>query len=81
VIQDHRSDEKSSVGDGLAKASCCPHEERKWHYGQLDKSLAGKAYYITWLWDNQVNFASKDVNGIPNAFNGNSWDLTFSSLK
>jgi peptide/nickel transport system substrate-binding protein len=50
-------------------------------YGRLDKSLAGRAYYITWLWDDGIDFASKDVNGVPNAFNGNSWDLAFSSLK
>lgn len=50
-------------------------------YGQLDKTLTGRAYYITWLWDNQIDFASKDVAGVQNAFNGNAWDLTFSSLK
>ena len=55
--------------------------KRAQDYGRLDKSLAGKAYYITWLWDNQIDYASKDVNGITNAFNGNTWDLTFSSLR
>jgi peptide/nickel transport system substrate-binding protein len=50
-------------------------------YGQLDKDLTGQVYYVTWLWDNEVNFTSKNVNGVQNSFNGNAWDLTFSSLK
>jgi peptide/nickel transport system substrate-binding protein len=49
-------------------------------FGEADKYATGQAFYITWLWDNQVNFASKDVNGVRNKFNS-SWDLTFSSLK
>jgi peptide/nickel transport system substrate-binding protein len=50
-------------------------------YGQLDKDLTGQVYYVTWLWDNEVNYTAKNVNGVQNAFNGNAWDLTFSSLK
>jgi peptide/nickel transport system substrate-binding protein len=50
-------------------------------YGQLDKDLTGQVYYVTWLWDNEVNFTSKNVQGVQSAFNGNAWDLTFSSLK
>jgi peptide/nickel transport system substrate-binding protein len=48
-------------------------------YGEADRYATGQVFYITWLWDNQVNFASENVNGVKNEFN-NSWDLTFSSL-
>jgi peptide/nickel transport system substrate-binding protein len=50
-------------------------------YGQLDKDLTGQVYYVTWLWDNEVNYTSTNVKGVQNAFNGNAWDLTYSSLK
>jgi peptide/nickel transport system substrate-binding protein len=50
-------------------------------YGELDRTLTGRAYYITWLWTTQVVYASKNVNGVTNAFSGRTWDLTFSSLK
>ena len=49
-------------------------------YGEADRYATGQVFYIPWLWDNQVNFSSKDVKGVKNEFN-NSWDLTFSSLK
>jgi peptide/nickel transport system substrate-binding protein len=49
-------------------------------YGQLDRKLTGQVFYITWLWDNQINFASKNVNGVKSKFNSD-WDFTFSSLK
>jgi peptide/nickel transport system substrate-binding protein len=49
-------------------------------WGQIDRLATGKAFVIVWLWDNQINFASKNVNGVKNKFNS-SWDLTFSSLK
>jgi peptide/nickel transport system substrate-binding protein len=64
-----------------AAASITDPNQRAQTYGQLDKDLTGGAYYITWLWDNEVNFTSKNVNGVQNAFNGNAWDLTYSSLK
>jgi peptide/nickel transport system substrate-binding protein len=49
-------------------------------WGQIDRAVTSQAYYITWLWDNQINFASKNVNGVKNKFNS-SWDMTASSLK
>jgi peptide/nickel transport system substrate-binding protein len=50
-------------------------------YGQLDRDLTGQVYYVTWLWDNTVNFTSTNVRGVQSKFNGSVWDLTFSSLK
>jgi peptide/nickel transport system substrate-binding protein len=49
-------------------------------YGELDRTLTGGAYYDMWIWDNEVNFTSADVNGVYNRFN-TDWDLTASSLK
>ena len=46
----------------------------------IDKQATGLAYYVPWLWDNQINFTSKNVNGVKNEFNS-AWDLTASSLK
>ena len=55
--------------------------QRAQAWGQLDKDLTGQVYYIVWLWDNEVNYTSTNVKGVQNSFNGNAWDLTFSSLK
>jgi peptide/nickel transport system substrate-binding protein len=49
-------------------------------YAALDKKVTDGAYLITWLWDNQINFASANVKGVRNKFNS-SWDMTYSSLK
>jgi hypothetical protein len=38
------------------------------------------AVSIPWLWDNDINFASKDVNLVQNMFNS-SGDVTYTSLK
>jgi peptide/nickel transport system substrate-binding protein len=50
-------------------------------WGQLDKEITGQVYTVAWLWDNEVGFHSKNVNGVQWAFNSNDWDLTASSLK
>jgi peptide/nickel transport system substrate-binding protein len=55
--------------------------KRAQSYGRLDRDLTGQAYYITWLWDNQVSFSSKNVEGVQSKFNGGAWDLAFTSLK
>ena len=55
--------------------------KRAQSYGRLDRDLTGQAYYITWLWGNQVSFSSKNVQGVQSKFNGGAWDLTFTSLK
>ncbi len=45
-------------------------------WGKLDDEVTDQAFYIPWLWDNEVNFASKNVHGVLWAFNANSWDFT-----
>jgi peptide/nickel transport system substrate-binding protein len=54
--------------------------ERATAWADIDKQVTQGAYIIPWLWDNQVNFASKNVNGVVNKFNS-SWDIAFTSLK
>jgi peptide/nickel transport system substrate-binding protein len=49
-------------------------------YGEIDKLATGQVFYIPWLWDNQINYSSDNVNGVKSKFNS-SYDLTFSSLK
>jgi peptide/nickel transport system substrate-binding protein len=49
-------------------------------WAAIDKEATAQVFYIPWLWDNQINFSSKNVNGVKNKFNS-SWDLTASSLK
>jgi peptide/nickel transport system substrate-binding protein len=49
-------------------------------WAEVDKQVTNQAYLNVWLWDNQVNFTSKNVNGVKSKFNS-AWDLTFSSLK
>ena len=49
-------------------------------YATIDRYATGQAFYNIWLWDNQINFASKNVKGVKNKFNS-AWDLTASSLK
>jgi peptide/nickel transport system substrate-binding protein len=55
--------------------------QRAQTWGQLDKDLTGQVYYVVWLWDNEVNYTSTNMKGVQNSFNGNAWDLTFSSVK
>jgi peptide/nickel transport system substrate-binding protein len=54
--------------------------ERAKAWAELDKKISQGAYMVPWLWDNQVNFASKNVQAVRNKANS-SWDVAFSSLK
>lgn len=55
-------------------------DERAEAWGEIDEMVTAQAPAIPWIWDNQVNIRSKDVNGVINAFNA-TWDLTHTSLK
>jgi peptide/nickel transport system substrate-binding protein len=43
-------------------------------WGKLDAAVAQGAYLIPWLWDNEVEFASKNVHLAVWDFNGNAHD-------
>ncbi len=55
--------------------------QRAQTWGQLDKQVTGQVFVVPWLWDNEVGFGSKNVNGVTSNFANGDWDLTASSLK
>jgi peptide/nickel transport system substrate-binding protein len=54
-------------------------DERAQHWGEVDTMIMEQAPAVPWVWDNQANVKSPDVQGVINQFNAN-WDLSFSSL-
>jgi peptide/nickel transport system substrate-binding protein len=54
--------------------------ERAKVYGELDRQVTSQAYVITWIWDDQINIRSEDVNGVASKFTA-AWDLTYTSVK
>jgi peptide/nickel transport system substrate-binding protein len=50
-------------------------------WGQLDKEISNQAYFIPWLWDNNVGLESTNMKGVSSKFNSGAWDYSFSSLK
>jgi ABC-type transport system substrate-binding protein len=55
-------------------------EQRAKAWAEIDKKVTAGAWMIPWLWGNQVNFESTNVNGVVNKFNS-SWDIASTSLK
>ncbi len=53
--------------------------ERAEAWGEVDDMVMEQAVAVPWVWDNQSNIQSADVNGVINLFNAN-WDLSFTSL-
>jgi peptide/nickel transport system substrate-binding protein len=49
-------------------------------WGTIDKQVTAAAAAVPWIWDNQVNMRSKNVNGVTSN-NNTAWDLTFTSIK
>jgi peptide/nickel transport system substrate-binding protein len=54
--------------------------ERDKAWAAIDDQITAGAYVVMWIWDNDVNLKSKNVNGVQSKFNG-SWDVTYTSLK
>lgn len=50
-------------------------------WGALDKEVTGQAYFIPWLWDNNVGLQSTNLKGVSSKFNSGAYDFAFSSLK
>jgi peptide/nickel transport system substrate-binding protein len=50
-------------------------------WGALDKEVTSQAYFLTWLWDNNVGLQSTNMNGVSSLFNSGAYDFAFSSLK
>ena len=49
-------------------------------WAKIDYEITGGAYVVMWIWDNDVNIRSANVNGVQNKFNA-SWDPTYTSIK
>ncbi len=64
-------DSASQIIDASARATA---------YANIDKYATAHALYDDWIWDNQVNLTSSNVNAVYNKQN-TDWDLVFSSLK
>jgi peptide/nickel transport system substrate-binding protein len=64
-------DSASKLTDASARAQA---------YANIDKMATDGAYYVDWIWDNQVNLESSDVNGVYNKQN-TDWDFAFTSMK
>jgi peptide/nickel transport system substrate-binding protein len=62
-----------------AKTLTDPDEQAK-AWGEIDKKLSEDAASVPWVWDKDPLIASKDVNAVASANNG-QWDLSFTSLK
>ncbi len=72
-------DPELNAGLDIAVAETDP-ERRARAYGEIDRTITGRAYVIPWLWDNNINFASEDVKGVVNTYNA-AWDMSYMSLK
>jgi peptide/nickel transport system substrate-binding protein len=55
-------------------------KERAQAWADIDKKVTEQAPAVPWFWDKDALIHSKDVNGVPNAFNG-LWDFSYTSLK
>ena len=50
-------------------------------WGDLDKEVTNQAYFIPWLWDNNVSLMGPNIKGVPSKFNSGALDYVFSSVK
>ena len=55
-------------------------EDRAKAWGEIDKMIVAQAPAIPWVWDDNANIKSKNVNGEINKFTA-QYDLSFSSIK
>jgi len=63
-----------------AKQITDPGESAK-AWGELDKEITNQAYFIPWLWDNNIGLESTNMNGVSSKFNSGAYDFAFSSFK
>ena len=55
-------------------------EKRNKVWAEVNHKVTAQAPAIPWVWDDNFQFASKDVNAVMNGYNA-MWDLPFVSLK
>jgi peptide/nickel transport system substrate-binding protein len=70
-----------AINAAMAKAAVIPAgTARNQAWANIDKMIIAQAPAVPYVWDKQVDFASKDVNAVANEFLV-TWDLSFTSLK
>jgi peptide/nickel transport system substrate-binding protein len=70
-----------AIDDAMDKASLVPAgPERSKAWADINKAIVGQAVGIPYVWDDNVNVVSKDVNGVMNAYYAGP-DLSYMSLK
>ena|SRR5215211_326824 len=74
-IKDPKLEEAFTKAEQLTEVNA-----RNRAFADIDKMVTALAPAAPYVWDNQANVRSKDVNGVINQFNS-VWDLTFTSLK
>jgi peptide/nickel transport system substrate-binding protein len=74
-IKDPKLEEAFSKAEQLTDVNA-----RNKAFADVDKMVTALAPAAPFVWDNQANVRSSDVNGVINQFNS-VWDLTFTSLK
>ena len=69
-----------SINDAMSQAALTEDEgDRAQEWGDIDTQITEQAPAVPYVWDNQVNIRSTDVDGVINLFNAN-WDLAFTSV-
>lgn len=79
VNQSNLADPKINAGMDKAELIVDAQARAK-AWGQLDKDVVATAAAVPWIWDNQVNMRSANVNGVT-SHNNTAWDLTFTAIK
>ena len=70
-----------AIDDAMDKASLVaagPERSKAW--AEINKSIVAQAIGVPYVWDDNVNVFSKDVNGVMNAYFAGP-DFSFISLK
>lgn len=49
--------------------------QRQAAWAKIDDEVTAQAYSVPWIWDNEIDFTSKNVHGATWTFANNSWDL------
>ena len=71
----------SSINSAMDKAeTIVDSDQRNNAWAEIDKQVTAQAPAIPWIWDDNPNIRSANVQGVVNKFNGN-WDLSFTSIK
>lgn len=70
-----------AIDDAMTKATVVPAgPERSKAWAEINKAIVGQAVAIPYVWDDNVNVFSKDVNAVMNAYFAGP-DFSFMSLK